>query len=192
MRRLVLLFALLLPLPAAQALELSGVTVPEAVKMNADGTELQLNGAGIRQRFFMDVYVGALYLPQTSRDAAAVLDQHGAKRMSLHFVYKEISAEKLVSAWNEGFEKNLSPEQFRALRARIANFNGMFPTLHKGDRIDIDILPRADKGAVTQVWLNGALRGKVGGEDFARALLQIWLGKYPVDADLKQALLGGG
>lgn len=190
MRRLVLLLALLIALPAAQALELAGVTMPEAVKTHADGIELKLNGAGIRQRFFMDIYVGALYLPQPARDTAAVLDQRGAKRMSLHFVYKEIDAEKLVAAWNEGFEKNLPPEQFRALRPRIANFNGLFPTLRKGDRVDIDILPRAEKGATTQVWINGTLRGKVGGGDFARALLQIWLGQHPVDADLKQALLG--
>lgn len=190
MRRLVLLLALLIALPAAQALELAGVSMEETVKTHADGIELKLNGAGIRQRFFMDIYVGALYLPQPARDTAAVLDQRGAKRMSLHFVYKEIDAEKLVAAWNEGFEKNLPPDQFRALRPRIANFNGLFPTLRKGDRVDIDILPRAEKGATTQVWINGTLRGKVGGGDFARALLQIWLGQHPVDADLKQALLG--
>ena len=190
MRRLVPLLVLLITLPSAQARELAGVTLEETVKTHAYGSELKLNGAGIRQRFFMDIYVGALYLPQPAHDAAAVLDQNGAKRMSLHFVYKEIDAEKLVAAWNEGFEKNLPPEQFRALRPRIANFNGLFPTLRKGDRVDIDILPRAEKGATTQVWINGALRGKVGGGDFARALLLIWLGEHPVDADLKQALLG--
>lgn len=191
MRRFALAFiALMLCLSAAQALELSGVSVPEAVKTNAEGIELKLNGAGIRQRFFMDIYVGALYLPQTSPDAAAVLDQRGAKRMSLHIIHGEIRADKLVAAWNEGFENNLPPERFRALRPRIANFNGLFPTLRQGDRIDLDILPRTDKGAVTQVWINGTLRGKVGGGDFARALLQIWLGEHPVDADLKQALLG--
>lgn len=190
MRRLALLFTLLNLLPAAQALDLAGVTVDDTVKTHAYGTDLKLNGAGIRQRFFMDIYVGALYLPEPARDTAAVLEQRGAKRMSLHFVHKEVDAEKLVAAWTEGFEKNLPPEQFRALRPRIANFNGLFPTLRKGDRVDIDILPRADKGATTQVWLNGALRGKVGGGDFARALLLIWLGEHPVDADLKQALLG--
>jgi hypothetical protein len=192
MRRIALLLVLLIALPAAQALELAGVTLEETVKTHAYGTELKLNGAGVRQRLFMDIYVGALYLPQHARDAAAVLEQNGAKRMSLHFVYREIVAEKLVAAWNEGFEKNLPPEQFRALRPRIANFNGLFPTLRKGDRVDIDILPRAEKSATTQVWINGTLRGKVGGGDFARALLMIWLGEHPVDADLKRALLGEG
>lgn len=190
MHRLVPLIALLLCLPA-QARELAGVSVPEKIYTNADGTALRLNGAGLRQRFFVDVYVGAFYLPQPARDSTAALEQAGAKRMSLHVLHREIAAEKLVAAWNDGFEKNLPPPQFRALRPRIANFNGLFPVLRRGDRVDIDIVPRADKGLVTQVWINGALRGKVGGADFARALLLVWLGDRPVDADLKRALLGG-
>lgn len=190
MYRLVPLIVLLLCLPA-QALELAGVAVPEKIYTNADGTALRLNGAGLRQRFFVNVYVGALYLPQPAHDSTAALELAGAKRMSLHVLHREIAAEKLVSAWNEGFEKNLPPQQFRALRPRIANFNGLFPVLRRGDRVDIDIVPRTDKGLATQVWINGALRGKVGGADFARALLLVWLGDRPVDADLKQALLGG-
>lgn len=190
MRRFALLIALLLCLPV-QARDVAGVAVPEKIHTNADGTLLQLNGAGIRRRLFTNVYVGALYLPQPARSGAAVLDQTGAKRITLHFVVREIGAEKLMSAWNEGFAKNLAPEQLRALRPRIANFNGLFPTLRRGDRVDIDIVPRPDKGFVTQVWINGALRGKVGGADFARALLRVWLGEKPVDTDLKHALLGG-
>lgn len=190
MRRFAPLIALLLSLPV-QALELAGVTVPEKIHTNADGTALMLNGAGVRRRFFTDVYVGALYLPQPARATDAVLAQPGAKRMSLHFVHREVGAEKLMSAWNEGFAKNLPPEQFRALRPRIANFNGLFPTLRRGDRVDIDIVPRPDKGLVTQVWINGTLSGRVGGADFAAALLRVWLGEQPVDADLKHALLGG-
>jgi hypothetical protein len=39
--------------------------------------------------------------------------------------------------------------------------------------------------------VNGALQGKpIGGEDFFRALLRIWLGDKPVSADMKKALLG--
>jgi long-chain acyl-CoA synthetase len=42
-----------------------------------------------------------------------------------------------------------------------------------------------------QVWINDRLRGKVAGDDFARALLRIWLGEHPADSGLKEALLGG-
>ncbi len=51
----------------------------------------------------------------------------------------------------------------------------------------IDFLP----GSGTRITFNGAVRGTIAGEDFSRALLRIWLGENPADADLKKALLGG-
>ncbi len=43
----------------------------------------------------------------------------------------------------------------------------------------------------TQISLNGKAAGKaIAGEDFYQALLKIWLGKEPVQKDLKQGLLG--
>lgn len=170
-----------------QAREVAGVDIPETVKLHAADQTLTLNGAGIRSKFFVNIYIGALYLPQTAQDPEAVLRMPGTKRFSMHFVYSEIRPEKLVPAWNRGFEDNLPPETFKALRLRIANFNGLFPILHRGDRVDIDIIP----GKGTQVWINDTLRGKVAGDDFARALLLIWLGEHPADTSLKRDLLGG-
>jgi hypothetical protein len=41
------------------------------------------------------------------------------------------------------------------------------------------------------VVVNDALRGKpIPDEGFYRALLKVWLGEKPVDADLKKGLLG--
>ena len=188
MRFVVLLGLLLLSSsPPLHARELAGIDVPEIVRLHDDNDPLSLNGAGIRRTLFADVYVGALYLPQPAQDLAGILRTPGAKRFSMHFIRSEIRPEKLVPVWNRGFEKNLSPEEFRALRPRIANFNGLFPTLRKGDRVDIDMLP----GIGTQVWINDKLRGRVTGDDFARALLHIWLGEHPADTGLKRALLGG-
>lgn len=188
MRHLVLCGCLLLGLlETVHARELAGVTITEQVRLDADGTLLTLNGAGMRRKLFVNVYIGALYLPKPAKDADQAIAMPGPKRFSMHFVHKEITADKLVPVWNAGFEKNLGAERFRALRPRIANFNGLFPTLRKGDRVDIDILPRRG----VQVRINGKLRGKVAGDDFSRALLHIWLGEHPADADLKHALLGG-
>ena len=50
-----------------------------------------------------------------------------------------------------------------------------------------DYLP----GTGTQISLNGRLLGTIAGVDFNRALLRIWLGNVPVQADLKKAMLGG-
>lgn len=180
----VLLFIGLAPV---QAREIAGVMVPETVKLHSVDKTLNLNGAGVRRKFFLNIYIGALYLPRAAQDVDSILSMPGPKRFSMHFVYSEVKPDKLIPVWNKGFEDNLSPEALRALRPRIANFNGMFPTLRKGDRVDIDIVP----GVGTQVWVNDNLQGKVAGDDFAKALLRIWLGERPADKALKRALLGG-
>jgi long-chain acyl-CoA synthetase len=43
----------------------------------------------------------------------------------------------------------------------------------------------------TRIAQDGAARGSIAGEPFNRALLRIWLGDKPVQADLKKAMLGG-
>ena len=44
----------------ALALEVEGVDIPET--MAVQDMQLRLNGAGIRSKFFFNLYVGALYL----------------------------------------------------------------------------------------------------------------------------------
>ena len=101
--RLALTAALLLAQPLS-AKEIAGVTLPDEVALEGADKPLVLNGAGIREKFFVDVYVGALYLAEKTTDAETAIDAPGAKRVLMHFVYKEMSKEKLVDGWREGFE----------------------------------------------------------------------------------------
>lgn len=171
--------------PVAHAREVAGVQVPDAVEVQ--GERLALNGAGVRTRFFVKVYVGALYLRERAASAAPVLEQAPPKSMRLHFLHKEVSAEKLVEAWNDGFRANTAAAALAGLEPRIAQFNALFPTVRKGDTITLDLL--AD--GTTRVAANGQVLGTIPGADFQQALLRIWLGEKPADAALKQALLGG-
>ena len=58
-----------------------------------------------------------------------------------------------------------------------------------GEVIALDFVP--DSG--TRVLVNGAAKGKpIPDEGFYRAILKVWLGDKPVDADLKRGLLGQG
>ncbi|MGL5395016.1 MAG: chalcone isomerase family protein, partial [Shewanella sp.] len=57
---LTLTTALLFPL-LTHAKEVSGVQVADSITLDAQ--TLQLNGAGVRSKFFMDLYVGSLYVP---------------------------------------------------------------------------------------------------------------------------------
>lgn len=166
------------------AREIAGIVVPETgtIKNKA----LVLNGAGIRKKLFIKIYVGALYLTGKRTDASEILADPEAKRIAMTFLYKEVSAERLVEGWNTGFADNNNAEELNKLQDRIDQFNALFTTVHKGDVIRLDYMPEAG----TQVWINDTLKGTVPGEDFYQALLKIWLGPEPADEDLKEAMLG--
>lgn len=59
--------------------------------------------------------------------------------------------------------------------------------MKSGERLRFMVKP----GAGVQVDVNGKPRGTIAGDDFARALLSVWLGSSPPNAELKAGLLGG-
>lgn len=168
------------------AVTVEGVNVPEQVLQTASKQTLTLNGAGVRSKFVFSIYVGALYLPEKITSVSAILAHAGPNRVSMHFLYDEVSKEKLVNGWQEGFEENNSEAQMKKLRDRLNQFNQLFKTVVKGDVIILDYLP--DTG--TSVSINNQHQGTVPGHDFNQALLKVWLGDEPADSDLKEAMLG--
>ena len=186
MNRLLLLLlpALMFTCLPADAREIDGVPIPDTVTV-AD-RPLQLNGAGVRKKLFMDIYIGALYLPARTPDSSAILSDTGAASVLMHILYNELSKEKITTAWSDGMRANLSSEEMGSLQATLDTFNSLFKTVHKGDIIRIDFIPAEG----TEVRINNEWRGVVGDNTFFRALLKVWLGPEPVSASLKGAMLG--
>ena len=181
-----LLFCLFIINAPAMAKEIEGVTIPETYAVTDSDTTLLLNGAGIREKFFLDIYIGALYLPARTSDASAILSDTGSASILMHILYGKVSKQKITDGWTDGLEANLSAEKMRALRPQLEKFNSLFQDLHKGDRIRIDYIP----GTGTEVRISGEWRGVVEGNEFYRSLLRIWIGSNPVTRSLKQAMLG--
>lgn len=184
MRINLLLAACLLFASTSRAVEIEGVNIPESV--NVDGKSLPLNGAGVRTKFFFDIYIGALFLPTKVTTYPEVLDMPGSKQVSMTFLYDEVAREKLTAAWDEGFENNLSEAQLAALKDRIDEFNGMFVSAHEGDVYTFKF--HADGS--TSIVFNGNEVGRITGADFQKALLSVWLGDIPADSGLKEGMLG--
>lgn len=184
----ILMFALLIPLllSVAEARTVEGVELDESVTAR-DGTELLLHGAGVRDRLFFDIYVGALYLPSTGQSVEAILAGDQPARIEMHFLYKEVEAEKLESAWQEGFSNNNQREVLDTIEAQLENFVRLFPTAVEGDVFVMEYLP----GQGTQVIINGETAGAIAGDVFFRALLGVFLGPKPADGDLRRGMLGG-
>lgn len=179
------LIAALLAVPGLQAAEVAGIKIEDRLKLGS--SELVLNGAGLCSKLFIKVYVGALYVGQKSSSPAAILDSTTPRRMLLRML-REMEAEALHAALDEGLRNNLSAAELAELKPQAEQLAMIMKNIGKvreGDSIAIDFT-----GEGVGVSLNGDSRGKVVGPTFARALLKVWLGDKPADASLKKALLG--
>ena len=179
------LVAAMLSAGVAQGKECKGVNFPDQAQV--DGTSLTLNGLGLRQAtaFKVNVYVGALYVAKTGSDPNAILGANAPYELILQFV-RNVGADDLRKGWSEGFEKN-SKDQLPALKERIAMLNGWMADVKTGERLTFIRKP----GAGLQVDVNGATKGTIKGDDFAKAFLAIWLGADPPNPEIKAGLLGG-
>lgn len=170
---------------SADARECKAIDFPEHVQVN--GTELTLNGLGMRKATFLkvNVYVGALYVTRASHDPQPLIDPGTPAELILHFV-RNVGEGDLKNAWKEGFER-VAKDQMAALAARVAMLNSWMSDIKTGQRLTFVRLP----GMGIQVSFNGTVKGTITGDDFSRAFISIWLGKEPPNAQLKTGLLGG-
>lgn len=177
----------LAPRAEAAPVEIEGVSFDDRIQLG-DAT-LQLNGVGLRAVAWLKGYAAGLYLVQRAGTAAAAVAAPGPKRIRMRMLLDVDSAE-FAKAVDKGFRRN-TPE---ADQARIADRARQFDAairaigpVRRGDVIDLDYVP----GRGTALLLNGKPRGPVlPGEDFYGAVMRIFLGDRPVDADLKAGLLG--
>ena len=163
--------------------EVAGVKIPDTDQ------QLVLNGAGLRKRAFFDVYTIGLYLPEKKAAAADAIGAPGAKRVAIHML-RDVGVDQFGGALIDGMKDNVGEAEMKALEPRIKQLLSAMNTMQeakKGMRITLDWMPAAG----TQLTVEGKPAGTaIPGEDFYRALLKIWLGERPVQADLKKALLG--
>jgi hypothetical protein len=162
------------------------VSFPDNAK--APGTDLVLNGLGIRKATILavKVYVAGLYLPQKSGDAGTIIGTKQPWQLVLRFVH-DVDASDMREAFEEGFEKNAG-DKLAALHARIETLNAQLIDDFKEGQY-LSFTNDAAKGVTVDV--NGAAGTAIEGADFASTLLSIWLGHEPPNGDLKSGLLGG-
>lgn len=183
-KKLLALAAGLMLAGAAAAAVVDDVKVPDTAQVG--GQKLALNGAGLREKFWVDVYVGALYLPAKASTPAAVLAAKGPNRIAMHMIYA-VSKDQFVDAWDDDFKSNNPKADFAAVKDRLSQFNALFQDSKKGDVVTMDYIP----GTGTQVNWNGELKGTIPGEDFNIALRRVFVGDHPPTRALKKGMLGG-
>jgi hypothetical protein len=170
-----------------QGVELAGVKYePTAQVAN---TRLQLNGAGVRYKLVIKVYTAGLYLQGKAATPEAVLAAPGPKRLQITML-RDIDGNELGKLFTRGMQDNASREEFAKSIPGTIKMGEIFATRRKltaGESFAVDWVP----GTGTVISVNGKTAAEpIKEPEFFSALMHIWLGKSPADAQLKDALLG--
>lgn len=173
---------------AAGPIKVEGETF--AAQADVAGQTLELNGVGLRAVSWLKGYAAGLYLGSRARTPQQVYAASGAKRLQLRML-QEVDIEEFVKAFHKGVDRNTPAAQQPALVERMARFDQILRAIgkvKKRDVVDLDWLP----GRGLQLAYNGQPRGEpIHGDDLYAALLRIFVGDKPVDAEMKTGLLGG-
>jgi hypothetical protein len=185
MKNLALIFSLLISVLTANAQKkIGGIEIP--TKVNFNETNLELNGAGVRSKYMMDMYVGGLYLTAKNDNGIIVMNDDKTMAIKLHIVSSLITTKKMVDAVDEGFKKSTKGKQ-ADLKTEIDKFKAVFnPEIKENDIYDFVYIP--EKGTV--VYKNSKPTVTIKGLEFKKALFGIWLCSEPADTGLKAAMLG--
>lgn len=186
MKKIILIILTIVSVQMAEAqMTISGTTLPKKVMVGE--TTLELNGGGVRSKYWMDMYVAGLYLKTKSKDAKKIINENEYASIKIQIVSSLITSEKMIAAVKEGFD-NSTHKNTAAIQKEIDEFIAAFKDeIKKGDIFDIFYVPSK---STTMVMKNGKVKAKIEGFEFKKALLGIWLSDNPADDKLKEGLLG--
>lgn len=169
---------------AALAVNVEGINVKEALSVNSK--QLQLNGYGIRHYSFLGIkiYIGALYTQEKVHSTEQLLSSKQDKAIVMYFLYPNVSKDKIVGAFKEGFRDNF-PQILGKNEEK--NFIDLFKHgVKKGDYLEIALLENGN----TQVYENGSLIGQIQSPELQKAIIMVYFGPKPPDKSMKEGMLG--
>lgn len=175
-------------LAASGSITLDSVTMPPEII--AHGQKLVLNGAGVRYRAIIRVYVLGLYVSEKTPRSDVVLRNESAKRLVM-VLLRNTSAEELARTFARTMRDNAPTDGLSRILPDIIRLGQGFATvseLKKGDVIWIDYSPKEG----VQFWVREKKVDTPFVDPlFVNLLFQIWLNpQKSVDRELTKALFG--
>lgn len=166
----------------AQNVTVAGASFPTKMKVN--NKVIEYNGAGLRQKYFFNLYVAALYIPERTQNAQTIIDQDVESAIRIKILSDKVTRDRFVETVRDGFKTS---SEGKASEKEIADFMKLFNVEFKStDEVILVYKPTIG----VEVFMNGKRLGEAKGLAFKKALWGIWLGKTPADAAVKNAMLG--
>ncbi len=171
--------------PAAVAKTIAGIEIPETLR--AGEHTLLLNGAGMREKMFVDAYVACLYVSEPESEPERILAADEPQAVIMHITSRLVTRERLTASLPKDLRRS-TDDDLDSIRPQVDLLLAMIDDeVSRGDTFRLLYLP----GEGTQVWHNDRLKGTIEGLDFKRALFGIWLSERPTQKSLKRELLRG-
>ena len=179
-----LLTILLLNASVVNDVKIAGVNFTQTLSKN--NVDFVLNGAGVKTRFFLDLYVAGLYLQKKSKDPLFIGNCECPIALKIVITSSWVSVKTFRSAVDDWFYKS-TKGKIAPIKDRIELFKATF-----GNDINIydEILMVYQPKLGIKVYKNGVYKNVIPGLDFKRELAKLWLGENPVSLELKNGLLG--
>ncbi len=165
----------------------NAIDVAEVGLLDDTTVGLQLNGFGLRSQGSRRLYIGALYVEQTSNDEATLTEVSGVQRLEMRILDPRFSRRGFTRRWRDAINISNSISQWRPYQEQIIIFtNFVQENLTTGDNLIIDYLP--DNGV--RMSLNGTELGLIGDQAFFRLLLKTWIGDNSPARAFREGVLG--
>lgn len=185
MRNIVLIALLILSGPILAQTKISGNVMPNVMKVGDE--YLKMNGGGIREKMFLNLYVGVLYLQEKSTNASTIINADKPMAVKIKIISGMVDNENFEEAIREGFDKstknNIAPIKDRMEQMIKIGFKDDIKT---NDIYDLVYQPNIG----CTLYRNNVSLVTIKGLDFKKALFGIWIGESPADEGLKKKMLG--
>lgn len=156
-------------------------------KISIESEELILNGSGIREKLWFDLYACGLYLKNKSSNASTIVASDQPMAIHMEILSSLLSKKKLIDAFESGVAKTNSEKVVLNIASDLKKFlNFVDQDINVGDKYRLTYA----KATGTSLYINNTYKGSIKGIEFKSAIFNIWLASEPVDNDLKNELLG--
>lgn len=168
----------------APAATVEGNNYPLTVMV--EGKNLKLVGAGLREKFFFDVYSMGAYTQSGSCNPSSIIDTDEPKYLRLDML-RDVSAEKMASTIGESFSEHMPKNASAKLKQQRRTFESYFKDECK-EKTVLEFIYIPATGTIMKQ--NGKRLGKpLEGADFMHVLWDIYFGKDTCCDDLKEQIL---
>ncbi|RJP57597.1 MAG: chalcone isomerase [Deltaproteobacteria bacterium] len=170
--------------PIGNAIEIDGIKIPDSLM--AGKTNLILNGAGVRTKLLIKLYISGLYLMQKNHDPKKIIEADEPMAIRLHIISSMITGKKMGEATKEGFFR-VTRGNIEPIKPEIEKLISVFKDrINENDIYDFIYKP----GMGVEVYKNHKKHSLINGLPFKKALFGIWLCDNPAQKSLKREMLG--